>query len=90
MLLAESSNNRVTHAGRADLGAAFLVDIASAVTLGNHLFAGSFDSLGRFFFLEGVAEHEGHGEDLGERVSDTLASDVRSRTTRIIIGDRTG
>ena len=96
MRLGEGLNDSVAHAGRADLGAAFLVDIASAEALGDDLFAGSFDSLGRFFFLEGVAEHEGHGEDLGERVSDTLASDVRSGTTGRFVqtegtfGDRSG
>lgn len=96
MSLSECLDDGVAHAGRADLGAAFLVDVASAEALGDDLFASRFDSLGRFFFLEGVAEHEGHGEDLGERVCDTLACDVRSGTTGRFVqtegtfGDRSG
>ncbi len=96
MRLGEGLNNGVAHAGCADLGAAFLVDIASAVTLSDDLFASSFDSLCSFFFLEGVAEHEGHGENLCERVSNTLACDVRSGATCRFIetegtfGDRSG
>ena len=61
VFLGKCGYNSITHAGRADLGATFLVDITSAEALSDDLFAGSFDSLGRFFFLEGVAEHEGHG-----------------------------
>ena len=65
--LSECFYDRISHSNCTDLGAAFLVDVASAVALSDDLFASCFDSLGRFFFLEGVAEHEGHGEDLGER-----------------------
>jgi len=96
MRLGKCGYNGITHAGRADLGAAFLVDIASAEALGDNLFASGFDGLCCFFFLEGVAEHEGHGEDLGERVSDALASDIRSGTTGRFVqteapfGDRSG
>ena len=67
----ERSHSRGIH-GRGALG----LDVGGTVALGEHVVDGPLDGGGLVLEGEGVAQHEGHAEDHGNRVGDALPGDV--------------
>src|SRR5271168_3200960 len=78
---------RIAHFCRAEMRPAGGGDVRGAAGIGEDVFHGLLDQGCVFLHVEGVAQQHGEAEDLGQRVGDAFARDVRrAAVNRLVEG----